>query len=128
MGTRKAFSQSRLNYSKIIMSKICMGLLIFVLIGLSTSSVVKRTAEPAEARIDVEDTTCPGVDACSKCDAFKATDAHKFLSCDQSCSLCPLCSIMYVKPGCDYCKEGVTDCKDNCSIGAVVCDKCKKYC
>ena len=68
---------------------------------------------------------CPGSAACSKCDAFG--EGFQF-TCDQSCNMCPLCKIFYVKPGCDYCDQGVSVRQDNCKIGEVICDKCKKYC
>ena len=82
----------------------------------------------SSARLNIDDPVCPGATACSKCDAFKSGNGFEFLTCEKSCELCPLCSVIYVKPGCDYCKEGTSNCSDNCAIGEIICDKCKKYC
>merc|ERR1712008_604549 len=84
-----------------------------------------RHTEVRHRRAPIGVDECPGNEACSKCDAFG--ENHQF-TCDQSCNMCPLCKIFYVKPGCDYCDQGVSVCQDNCKIGEVICDKCKKYC
>merc|ERR1712141_792528 len=124
---RKAFAKIQdIFILRLIMSKICVSLVIFVLIGLSTS-------KPQNSRIGIDDTTCPGTAACAKCEnAFSSNnDGYKFENCEKSCDLCPLCKLFHISPGCDYCGdnyEAVADCKGNCVIGETICPKCKKYC
>merc|ERR1739838_252104 len=65
---------------------------------------------------------CDGSFDCGRCDDF-GNDGLNF-NCDQSCGLCPLCALFYIKPGCDYCKQGTNSCKRNCKDGIVKCDQC----
>jgi len=101
------------------MSKILFSCIFFVAIGLSSAFVVKREAEP-------EPSVCPGSSSCSKCADFNGDSV--FGDCDNSCNMCPLCALFYVKPGCDYCKKGVDACKKDCKEGMAICDKCTKFC
>merc|ERR1712037_450295 len=99
------------------MSKILFSCIFFVAIGLSSAFVVKREADPS---------VCPGSSSCSKCADFNGDSV--FGDCDNSCNMCPLCALFYVKPGCDYCKKGVDGCKKDCKEGMAICDKCTKFC
>merc|ERR1712156_826137 len=60
---------------------------------------------------------------CSQCSVFQGGDSFK-TNCDQSCALCPLCSLFYIRPGCDYCNDGPEVCTRNCKKGIALCEKC----
>ena len=77
-------------------------------------------------RAAAEPSVCPGSSSCSKCADFNGDSV--FGDCDNSCNMCPLCALFYVKPGCDYCKKGVDGCKKDCKEGMAICDKCTKFC
>ena len=72
-----------------------------------------------------EASICPGSQSCSKCSDFGSDED---IQCEQKCKLCPLCKIFYVKPGCDYCGEGVEGCTRDCNKGKIICNQCKQNC
>ena len=84
-----------------------------------------RIGNNLEFLFRAEASICPGSQSCSKCNDFGSDED---VQCEQQCKLCPLCKIIYVKPGCDYCGEGVEGCTRDCQKGKIICNQCKQNC
>merc|ERR1712217_947336 len=107
-------SEKTINFFR--MSKICLSVLIFALIGLTSSFNINQYNQ------------CPSSTDCSQCDAFNSNSNFNFASCEKSCELCPLCALFKDSPiqGCQYCNEGTQKCQEDCILGEQICKKCKE--
>merc|ERR1712083_140577 len=115
MGSHSIFINCQFNIQKnYIMLKGCFSFLLLATfaITLSSSFLTKRQTNEISNQ-------CAGAE-CQKCQDF---GGESEFNCLQSCSLCPLCQIFFIKPGCDYCTEGVQACEENCIRGRQICKK-----
>ena len=72
--------------------------------------------------------SCPGTQECTNARCNDFDSAPNQVDCEAKCGWCPLCKLIYVKPGCDFCIDGVKGCEKLCKEYSIVCDKCKKFC
>merc|ERR1712168_290890 len=124
-----------INIRKYIMSKILFTSILVVAVSSSLSAVIDN---------------CPGRQTCQNAKCYDFDDPNKIgnqnpltgekinaeeeVDCEGKCNWCPLCTLLWVKPGCDFCKNPATDeidvgyCKNICEPLKITCAKCKKFC